>query len=171
MGNKLQALLQVLVIIARDMFIGLIFGLTAAVLMVKLNPHSENIAALLVPTGIIAGILKGFSKFLILKIYSSLPTKGYRFNYPKYKLLFLWLGLLLGTLLYAYGLDVSKWFAAPHKMLLENKILGYAGQDFWTILIITFAVIGTVSYLYEPPYNNEEFFSEEDGRKNNAGIK
>lgn len=159
MGNKLQALLQVLVITARDMFIGLIFGLTAAVLLVKINPHNENIAALLVPTGIMAGIVKGFSKFLILKIFSSLPTKGYRFNYPKYKLLFLWLGLLLGTLMYTYGLNVSKWITAPHKMLLENKIFGYGG---WNILLITVAVVGTISYLYEPPYNNEEFLPPEE---------
>lgn len=162
MGNKLPGLLHFLVMIARDMLIGMIFGLTAAILLVKIYPHTANFVALLIPIGIIAGTLKGFTKFLVIKIFSSLPTKGYRFNYPKYKLLFLWLGLLIGTLLYTYGLNISKWFAAPHKMFLENKIIGYAGTDSWTILMITVAVIGTVSYLYEPPYNNDEVLPPED---------
>lgn len=162
MENKLQALLQVSVIIARDMLIGLIFGLTTAILLVKINPQTENLAALLIPTGIAAGILKGFVKYLIINIFSSLPTKGYRFNYPKYKLLFLWLGLLLGTLFYAYGFNVGTWFAVPYKMLVDNAILRNAGSLFWIILIITVGVIGTTSYVYDPPYNNDEVLPPEE---------
>lgn len=146
MGNKLKALLQVSVVIARDMLIGMIFGLTAAILLAKINPHTENIAVLLVPTGIIAGILKGFTKYLILKMVSSLPTKGYRFIYPKYRLLFLWLALLLGAWLYAYGFNVSTRFAALHN---------------WTTLILVVSVIGIASYLFEPPYNTDEILPPE----------
>jgi len=162
MENKLQVLLRVSVIVGRDMLIGMIFGLTAAILLAKINPHTENYVTILVPIGIIAGILKGFTKFLILNIFSSLPTKGYRFNYPKYKLLFLWLGLFLGALLYSYGFHVSKWFVSLHKILFENTIIRYSGTNFWIIMVITVLVTGVVSYLYEPPYNNNEFLPSEE---------
>lgn len=169
MGKKIQALLQVSVIVARDMLIGLIFGLTAAIILVKINPHTENLAALLIPTGIAAGMLKGFTKYMILNIFSSLPSKGYRFNYPKYKLLFLWLGLLLATLVYAYGFNVGTWFATPYKMLAGNAILGNAGTLFWAILIIVVCVIGAGSYVYDPPYNNDEFLPPEEDEESHLG--
>lgn len=162
MGKKLQALLQVSVMIARDMLIGLIFGLTTAILLAKINPYTANLAALLIPIGIAAGILKGFTKYLIINIFSSLPSKGYRFNYPKYKLLFLWLGLLLATLFYAYGFNVGTWFITPAEMLVGNAILRNAGKLFWAALIIAVWVIGTASYVYDPPYNNDEVLPPEE---------
>ncbi|MDT3699743.1 MAG: hypothetical protein RO469_09965 [Thermincola sp.] len=162
MGHKLNRLLHVLVLIARDMLIGMISGLTAAILLFEFNPHTENFVALLIPTGIAAGILKGFSKSVILNAFSSLPTKGYRFNYPKYKLLLLWLGLLGATLLYAYGINFSQWFAAPHKLFRANEIFKYTGTGFWNILMLIVAVIGSVSYIYEPPCNSGEVMPTEE---------
>lgn len=156
MKNKLHGLLRALVVISRDMFIGLILGFVAAILLAKTNPHTQKFVSLLIPAGIIAGVLKGFTKYIIINIFSVLPTKGYRFNYPKYKLLFIWLALLVGTLGYVYGADFSQWLAAPLELYHENTVFSFAGPDTWSAMLTVAAVIGIASYVYEPPFNEDE---------------
>ncbi len=155
--KKLQFVMRALVVTARDMFTGFILGICAAVLIAGYNPHTRSVAALFIPAGILAGIFKGLSKFVFLNIFSVLPSKGYRYNYPKFKLLLLWAALLLASLVYSYGLKINTWFAGPFGLVKENIVMGGAGQSLWTAVFVFITVTGVISYFYEPPYNEDEF--------------
>ncbi|PKM82657.1 MAG: hypothetical protein CVU89_03925 [Firmicutes bacterium HGW-Firmicutes-14] len=154
--NRLGLLLRALIIAARDMFIGFILGMCAAVLMAKINPESQRIVALLIPAGIAAGFLKGIAKFVFINLYSALPSKGYRYNYPKYKILFFWVLIFAGVLIYGYGFNPWSWFYGPLQLLQNNVFLGPVPKQTWVFLTLLVSAAGIFSYLYEPPYNPEE---------------
>ncbi len=154
--KKLQLVWRALVFTARDMFGGFVLGICATVLLSKINPQAQRVVALLIPAGVLAGILKGVTRFIFLHIFSAIPSKGSTFNYPKYKLLGLWLVLLFGSLTYGYGLDVAAWFAGPLRLLRDNIILAAVGNNLLVGLVIFIATAGLGSYFYEPPYNPEE---------------
>lgn|GEM_PF-2198394 len=152
---------RALVFVFRDMFIGYILGLGAAVIFTKINPGVGRVAGLLIPAGILAGIFKGIVKFVILNISSALPSKGLRYNYPKYKLLFFWLVFLAGTLIYGYGLNIYAWISGPVQLLKNNIILGQVNSFFWVVLTGLVLVTGLSAHFYEPPYNENEFLPPE----------
>lgn len=155
--RKIHLIYRAIVIMARDMFIGFILGLCATVLLSKINPGTQRVSALLIPAGAAAGAFKGLSKFVMLNMFSVLPSKGYRFNYPKYKLLLLWIVVFLAVFTYVFGFNISLWFARPVALLKGNIILGSIGMPVWTIVFGVITGAGLLAHLYEPPYNEEEF--------------
>ncbi len=155
--KKLDLTVWALVVATRDMFIGFIVGMSGAVLMAKLNPTTHRVVALLIPVGVVAGIVKGVAKFIFLNMSSALPSKGYRFDYPKFKMLILWAVVFLTVFLYSFGLDLRTWAAVPLQLLKENIILGVVDKKVWLVFIILVLLTGLLSYIYEPPYNEEEF--------------
>lgn len=140
MKKKLQLLTRALVVIARDMFIGFIIGVSATVLMAGINPQTRNVVALFIPAGIAAGLFKGLAKFIFLNIFSSLPSKGYRHDYPKFKMALLWVALMLLVLVYSYGLNPLSWFREPLLLLQRNIILRDIGQSYWVAISVLVSV-------------------------------
>ncbi|MHB9096070.1 MAG: hypothetical protein ACYC21_15505 [Eubacteriales bacterium] len=155
--KRLLFVLRAMVTVSRDMFIGFIIGICATVLLYRVNANTHKVIALLIPAGVVAGIFKGLAKFVFLNVFSVLPSKGYRFNYPKYKLLLLWSAFLFGSLIYGYGINIYAWFAGPLSLLQENIILGVISPTVWGVLFGLLFVVGILAHLYEPPYNEGEF--------------
>ncbi|WP_418790050.1 hypothetical protein [Phosphitispora sp. TUW77] len=160
----LKLLWRGLVFITRDVFIGFLVAVSATVIMFRLNPDMNKVIALLIPVGIIAGIFKGMIKFILLNITSAIPSKGYRFDYPKFKLLLFWLLALLGSLLFAYGTDLTMWFSGPLDLLRNNVIIGSSGKQFWVLITVLISVLGIAAHFYEPPYNEDEILPPEHRR-------
>ncbi len=159
--KKIEWAVRGLVVAARDMFIGLIIGLSGTVLLAKLNPDAHRVVALLIPVGVITGFIKGLAKFLLLNVSSALPSKGYRFNYPKYKMLILWTAVLLASFFYSYGTDVGTWVGDPLRLLRENVIFDFAKAEVWFVSLAGVILAGLASHFYEPPYNEDEFLPPE----------
>ncbi len=155
--KKVHLIWRALIFTARDMFIGFILGIVATVLLYKINPATLGVVALLIPAGVFAGIFKGVTKFIFLNIFSAVPSKGNRFNYPKYKLLLLWVAVLFGALVYSFGLNVKTWFSVPLRLLKSNVILGVIGNTGWILLTVLISLAGLIAHFYEPPYNENEF--------------
>jgi hypothetical protein len=158
----LKTLWRAFIIMARDMFIGLLGGLCASVLLYKINPKTINVVALLIPAGLCAGIFKGISKFLILNFFSSLPSKGYRYNYPKYKILFLWVIIYLSTFIYCFGFNVYLWITAPLMLLNKNMILPPLSSVLWGVLFAVGGIAGISAHFYEPPHNEDESVTDDE---------
>lgn len=159
--KKLHLLWRAVVFVTRDVFIGFIVGVCAAVLLSKVNPGTHRVVALLIPAGVLAGIFKGITKFIFLNIFSALPSKGNRYNYPKFKLLILWGFLLFGTLSFSYGLNLKLWFSEPSRLLMENIFLSSWGTNIWVVLAGLISTAGILAHFYEPPYNEDEFLPPE----------
>lgn len=162
MKNKLRFLSRVLVVISRDMFIGLILGISAAVLFGGISPGTAGVVGLLIPAGAAAGVFKGLAKFISLNIASALPSKGYRFEYPKFKILLLWLGVLTASLIFAYGLNIISWFKGPFELLTDNVLFRDVPHNIWLTGIIIATAIGLAAHVYEPPYNEDECLANDD---------
>ena len=169
MMKILKLLWRALVFIARDAFIGFLVAVSATLVMFRLNPDMERVIALLIPVGIIAGFFKGVVKFILLNISSALPSKGYRFNYPKYKLLGFWLAALLGALLFAYGTNLSLWFSGPLDLMRNNIVLGLSGEQPWVFMAVLISILGISAHIYEPPYNEDEALPPEDDETSEDG--
>lgn len=152
---------RAIIVIARDMLIGFILGIGSTVLLYKINPNVFRVASLLIPVGIIAGVLKGLAKHIFLSVFSAIPSKGYRYNYPKYKLLFLWVTLLLGILIFAFGFHFKLWVSEPLRLIMVNPLLAPLSYDVWVGLLFFISLSGILAYLYEPPINPNESLPEE----------
>ena len=159
--NAIGTLLRALCVIIRDIFNGFIMGLCGAVLLVQFFEYTVSVAALAIPVGIGSGALKGLTKFFIFNYFSAAPTKGYRFHYPKYKLLVLWGSILLTTMVYAYGLDFRSWYSEPLRLIEANTFIGPEGKSVLNFLFWFTMVAGIGSYLYDPPYNEDEALPQE----------
>ncbi|MBU7005426.1 hypothetical protein [Phosphitispora fastidiosa] len=162
MLKMLKLLWRALIFIARDVFVGFLVALSAALVMFRLNPDMNRVIAILIPAGIIAGFFKGVVKFTLLNITSSLPSKGYRFNYPKFKLLGFWLAALLGALLFAYGTNLSLWFSGPMDLLRDNIVLGLSDEQPLELMAVLIFILGISAHIYEPPYNEDETLPPEE---------
>jgi len=160
MEKMLQMAFLAVVVIARDMFIGFIIGLCAAVALARLNPGTYRVVALLIPVGIAAGFVKGLSKFIFLNISSSIPSKGYRYEYPKFKILSLWLVILAAAMILGYGLNFSDWLFGPYRLLTDNIVLRSFGTGPWVITLIFVIITGIAAHIYEPPVNRDEVLPE-----------
>jgi len=158
----IKLLWRALVFIARDVFIGFLVAVSATLVLFRLNPDMNRVIALLIPVGIIAGFFKGVVKFILLNVFSALPSKGNRFDYPKYKLLGFWLAALLGALLFAYGTDLSLWFSGPLDLLRNNIVLESSGKQPWVFIVVLICILGISAHIYEPPYNEAEVLPPED---------
>jgi len=162
MKNKLRFLSRAFVVISRDMLIGLILGMSAAVLFAGISPGTAGVVGLLIPAGAAAGVFKGLAKFISLNIASSLPSKGYRFEYPKFKLLLLWLGVLTASLIFTYGLNIISWFKGPLGLLADNVLLRDVPYRMWVPGIILTTAIGLAAHVYEPPCNEDECLADDE---------
>lgn len=161
MTSKLRILIRALVVISRDMFIGLLLGISAAVIFADISPGTGQVVGLLIPAGAAAGIFKGLAKFISLNVASTLPSKGYRSEYPKFKLLLLWLAVLVLVLIFAYGLNLVKWFMGPVGLLTEIHLFNDIPRGAWIVALTLISVIGLTAHFYEPPCNEEECLSVE----------
>ncbi len=162
MMKKIKLLWRALVFVVRDMFIGFLVAAGATLIMFRLNPDMYGVIALLLPVGILAGIFKGIVKFIFLNVSSALPSKGYRFDYPKYKLLGFWIIALLGSFLFAYGTDLALWVSGPLDMLENNIVLGALGKRGWIYIIGLIHLMGIAAHIYEPPHNEDESLPPEE---------
>lgn len=162
MGKSLNFLWRGLIIVLRDMFTGYIMGICSALLLFKINPGLYKTVALLIFAGVAAGISKGMAKFIFMNYSGALPSKGYRYNYPKYKMLAIWLVILLGTLLYVFGLRVDKWFSETVRLLEVNIFFGDVDSRLWFALLALITVTGLASYFYEPPVNPDEALPQDE---------
>ena len=162
--NKIRFFLRALIFVARDILIGFLVAVSATVLLAKVKPDTYRVIALLIPIGVAAGLLKGIVKFVFLNISSALPSKGYRYDYPKYRLLAFWLTVLFGSLLIVYGIDISSWVSDPINMLTDNIILGITGigKRLWLVFAALIFILGITAHFYEPPYNDNETLPPEE---------
>lgn len=148
------------IIVSRDMLNGFIMGICSALLLLKINPALYRSVALLIVAGLVSGIFKGTAKFIFLNLSQTLPDSGYRYNYPKFKILFLWLVILFGTLIYNFGFQVKLWITEPLKLMEMNTILGVVDTGLWLALFSVVTVFGIISYVYEFPVSQEQIPSD-----------
>lgn len=160
MKKTLRFLWRGAIIVSRDMLNGFIMGTCAALLLFKINPALYRSVALLMVAGLLSGILKGTAKFIFLNLSGTLPDTGYRYNYPKFKILFLWLVILFGTLIYNFGFKVNMWFTEPIKLMKVNIVLGIVDTRLWLVLFTIVTVFGFISYVYEFPAGEDPTTSE-----------
>lgn len=156
MKKTLSFLWRGTIIVSRDMLNGFIMGTCSALILFKINPALVRSVALLMVAGLISGIFKGTAKFIFLNLSGTQPSSGYRYNYPKFKILFLWLVILFGSLIYNFGFKVNLWLTEPLKLMKVNIILGSVDTRLWIILFAVTTVLGLISYIYEFPVSQEQ---------------
>lgn len=159
--NAIGTLLRALNVITRDVFNGFIMGLCGAVLLVQFFTYTIPVAALAIPVGMASGIIKGMTKFFIFNYFSAAPTKGYRFHYPKFKLLAFWGAIFVSTMVFSYGFDLRAWYQEPLHLIAVNTFIGPEGKYVLSSLFWFTIVIGLASYLIDPPYDADEIVPQE----------
>lgn len=162
MKKALSFLWRGTIVVSRDILNGFIMGICSALLLLKINPALYRSVALLIVAGLISGIFKGTAKFIFLNLSGTLTGSGYRYNYPKFKILLLWLVILFGTLIYNFGFNVSLWFTEPLKLMKVNTVLGIVDIRIWVVLFSLVTVFGIISYVYEIPVNKDQTPSESE---------
>ncbi|KNZ69690.1 hypothetical protein Tfer_1711 [Thermincola ferriacetica] len=140
-----------IVFVYREMFTGVLLGLTALFLVVKLAPGGDINAGLVAVFGLGAGLLKGFSKFLLLEMVNRIPANEYSKNYPRFKILFLWLGVFALTAIINYGFNISNWFTEPSRLIAKSPLFRGIPVIHVEIALIFLFCLGIISHIYEPP--------------------
>lgn len=153
MRIKIKSLLRILIYTGRDMLIGLLLGYSAMIWLHKLNPRFPGIGLIAI-LGILAGVLKGLAKALLLSKLDAMAHNEFRKSYPKYKIMGLWFTILIGVLVYSYGLNFARWFNDPLSLINGNGIINIS-FGWWIIIIAAFFVTGLASHILEPPRPNK----------------
>lgn len=154
--KKLKLFLRGLIIINRDMFLGFLLGICCAAIIFKINPKMYRAVGFLIPTGVFAGSLKGFTKFMFMNLYSSFPEKEYKLIYPRFKILFIWLVIYIIVMIYVFGINPGLWFSAPIVLLKDNILFNTLDANIWRGICAFIALTGILAHLYEPSAKSEQ---------------
>lgn len=153
MRLKIRFLLRILIYTGRDMLVGLLLGYSAMVLLHRINPRISGIGLIAV-LGILAGVLKGLAKSFLLSKLDVLAHDEFRKSYPKHKILALWFTLLIGALIYSYGLNITRWFNDPFNLIFKNGIIDIT-LSWWIIIYTAVFTVGLISHFINPPRPNK----------------
>lgn len=152
--NRLKRILRFLwrgiVFTFREVFTGLMLGISALLILIKLSPKGTVNVGYLIMFGLLAGLMKGISKFLFVELLNKVPAEEYTKNYPKYKMMFLWIAIFTLAAFVNFGFSFSLWLTEPARYIYESAILGETPlfiiqSGLWSIFML-----GIISYIYEP---------------------
>lgn len=150
----IKGFVRILIYTGRDMLTGFILGFSGMILLYKLNPRIPGIG-MLAFFGLLAGIMKGFAKAVLLAKFDIITHDELRKSYPKFKIMGLWFAVLIVILIYSYGFKFGLWFTGPMSIISASFFLkNIAAGWLMTMIALVFAV-GLASHIFEPPRPNK----------------
>ncbi len=135
----------------REIFAGLMLGISALFILIKLSPEQPVNVGLLVIFGAGAGVVKGLAKFILVEVINKVSPADYKDNYPKYKMLGLWSFFFIVGGLANYGVAINRWFSEPARFISESAVLGHPDLNLSLVLIVALFITGVISFLLDPP--------------------